>query len=301
MTVVRDDEGDAVRHVARKAREYLRKGFAEVRDEPSGDQSSGDEPSGDQPSRGEPSGNAAGAEGVAAVLDVLPGGEDFLPVTGFDEMYRRRLPALAPEAGFHEYLVLRDGGRAAISFNVRARSHDPEAVAVFLGFLDSRRDLPFDGGPHHKLPLGVPVGRFTHALLCSPGLGRSHQAFPGIAARVASACPVFDCEIGDADTEVLVDARVHGHGAVRRAEWDRGPRPVMDLRFDVTPSFHGAARKKFLVATEHDLRGLLGALPGATPESWLEVRSFRGDIRRFTAGTAPAAYEELLPFLLGAG
>ncbi len=348
MTVTRDDVADAGRHAARKAREYLRKGFAEVEAggggpaegsvdgsiDPSTDGVAGG-PAEARPGAGRGVGSEAGArKGAGAgtpdgawggtpdeacgrtpggagggsgaarpelrpVLDVLPGGDAFLPVAGFDGIHRRRRPALDPTAGFHEYLVLRDGGRGAISFNVRAASHDPEAVGAFLGFLDTRRDLPFDGGSHHKLRLTAPVGRFTHALLCSPALGRSHHAFPGIADRVASACPVFDCEIGDADTEVLADARIHGHGAVRRAEWDREPRPVVDLRFDVQPSFHAPARKKFLVCKAEDLRSLLSALPGASVESWLEVRSFRGEVRRFTPRTAPA-YEDLLPFLLGA-
>jgi hypothetical protein len=286
MTVVRDDERDAGRHVARKAREYLGKGFTEA--------------TGRAPASAARAG--AGSGKVRPVLEVLPGGEAFLPVAGFDEVRHRRRSGLDPAAGFHEYLVLHDDGRAAISFTVRADAHDPEAVAVFLRFLDTRRDLPFDGSSHHKPRLATPVGRFTHALLCSPSLGGSHRAWPEIADRVASACPVFDCEIGDADTEVLVDARIHGHGAVRRAEWGRDPRPVVDLRHHVEPSFHAPSKKRFLVGTAGDLRSLLGALalPGVSPESWLEVRSFRGEVRRFTPGGAPA-YEDLLPFLLGAG
>ncbi|MGW0604968.1 hypothetical protein [Streptomyces sp. NPDC002640] len=228
------------------------------------------------------------------LLDELPGADGFLPVDGFEAIHRRRPATAGPRAGFHEYLVLGDGGRRAVRFAVGAASHDPEAVAAFLAFLDTRRDLPFDGGSHHKVRLPSPVGRFTHALFRSPALAGSGHA------RVASAHPVFDFEIGDADTEVLVDARTTGHGAIRLGDWDREPRPVVDLRYAVEPSFHRPARKKFLVFRTDDLRSLLAALPDATRESWLEVRSYRGETRRLTPGTAPS-YEALLPFLLGTG
>jgi predicted DNA-binding WGR domain protein len=290
MTVTRDDEQDARRHASRKAREYRRKGFTET-EAVAGTQAAAGTEAG---LRREPVPRREQGAGDRPLLGELPEADGFLPVDGFEAIHRRRPATADPRAGFHEYLVLGDDGRRAVRFAVGAASHDPEAVAAFLAFLDTRRDLPFDGGSHHKVPLPAPVGRFTHALFRSPALAGSGDA------RVASAHPVFDCEIGDADSEVLVDARTTGHGAIRLGDWDREPRPVVDLRYAVEPSFHRPARKKFLVFRADDLRSLLAALPGATPESWLEVRSYRGETRRFTPGTAPS-YEALLPFLLGTG
>ncbi|MET8578959.1 WGR domain-containing protein [Streptomyces sp. NPDC005012] len=288
MTVTRDDERDARRHASRKAREYLRKGFTET------EAVAGTESARDAGAPGEQGARGKRGADDRPLLGDLPDADGFLPVDGFEAIHRRRPATAAPRAGFHEYLVLGDDGRRAVRFAVGAASHDPEAVAAFLAFLDTRRDLPFDGGSHHKVRLPAPAGRFTHALFRSPALTGSGDA------RVASAHPVFDCEIGDADTEVLVDARTTGHGAIRLGDWDREPRPVVDLRYAVEPSFHRPARKKFLVFRTDDLRSLLAALPGAAPGSWLEVRSYRGGTRRFTPATAPS-YEALLPFLLGTG
>lgn len=138
-----------------------------------------------------------------------------------------------------------------------------------------------------KVALPKSVGGLSHVLFCSPALGQSHRAHPAIADRVASAFPIFDCEIGDADTEVLVDARIHGHASLPYTRWHRGPQPVIDLRFDIQPSFY-RRQPKFLVFQPSDLENLLHALPAATPGSWLELRSFRGDVARFTPENAPA-------------
>jgi hypothetical protein len=147
------------------------------------------------------------------------------------------------------------------------------------------------------LPLPAPIGNFTHVLFCSPALGQSHAAHPTIARRVASAFPVADCEIGDADTEVLVDARIRGSGSLPSTRWDREPRPVVDLRFDVQPSFYRRVLK-FLVFRPADLERLLRLLAAANSDSWLEVRSFRGEVMRFTPQTTPA-YEDVLAHLKG--
>ncbi|WP_405009045.1 hypothetical protein [Kitasatospora sp. NBC_01539] len=276
-----DDERHARRHASRKVDAWLRKGFVEV----------------DRPA------DPAELDRQTPVLDVIRAGARphapvpaYLPVDGFDETYHRSHAPDHPR-GFHEYFVLRDEGRGAVRFTVREQCHDPAAVSSFLAFLADRRDLPFDGRSHHKVPLPEPVGPFGHALFCSPALGRSCVAYPAVAARVATAFPIFDCEIGDADPEVLVDARIHGHGALPHSGWSRQPHPVVDLRFDVQPSFYRRT-PTFKVFGSADLRMLLDVLPAAAAQSWLEARSFRGETRRFTPGTA-APFAEVSAFLHG--
>ncbi|MFF7209526.1 WGR domain-containing protein [Streptomyces sp. NPDC008238] len=275
------DEEHARRHAARKAAEWLRKGFAEV----------------------DPPHDEAGPDPEAKVLDVLRAGRrphapasEYLPVEGFEEVYRHVIGAGRP-VGFHEYVVLRDDGRGAVRFTVRPDRSDAAAVTAFLHVVAARRDLAFGGRSHHKVPLPEPVGGFTHALFCAPALGRGCAAYPAVADRVAAAFPVFDCEIGDEDPEVLVDARIHGHGSLPYADWARRPHPVVDLRFDVRPSPYRPVRT-FKVFGTADLDALLAALPGADPGSRLDVRSFRGEIRSLTPAEVPPP-AEVRAFLYG--
>ncbi|MFG2825491.1 WGR domain-containing protein [Kitasatospora sp. NPDC048365] len=278
-TSVLDDEEQARRHAARKINDRLRKGFHEV----------------------DPPGDPAEADGDVPVLDVIAKAAGphapaphYLPVDGFEQVYCRTHAPDHP-MGFHEYYLLRDNGRSAVRFTVRAGSHRAETVASFLRFLDSARDLAFDGSPHHKVALPGPVGPFGHALLCSPALGRACGAYPAAAARVATAFPIFDCEIGDQDREVLVDARIHGHGALPHSDWARPPHPAVDLRFDIQPSFQRPT-PTFKVFRSVDVERLMDALPQASAQSWLEVRSFRGGIRRLTPDAVPP-FAEVLSFL----
>ncbi|MFJ3337997.1 hypothetical protein [Streptomyces sp. NPDC086766] len=113
---------------------------------------------------------------------------------------------------------------------------------------------------------------------------------------MATAFPIFDCEIGDEDAEVLVDARIRGHAALPHSDWRRAPHPVVDLRFDVQPSFYSPTRT-FKVFRSADLEVLMKALPQASPQSWMEVRSFRGDVKRLEPGSAPT-FGEVLSFLV---
>ncbi|MFC3578440.1 WGR domain-containing protein [Streptomyces yaanensis] len=278
-TSVLDDEERARCHAARKINDRLRKGFAEV----------------------DPPRDPAEADVGTPVLDVITRATgphspipQYLPVDGFDQVYRRTHASDHP-MGFYEYYVLRDNGRGAVRFTVRAGSHKADTVASFLEFLCSRRDLAFDGRSHHKLPLPSPVGSFDHALFCSPALGRACAAYPAAAARVATAFPVFNCEIGDEDAEVLVDARIHGHGALPYSDWGRRPQPVVDLRFDVQPSFYRRTQT-FKVYRPADLQKLMDVLSQASPQSWVEVRSFRGETTRLAPGTLPH-FADLLSFL----
>ncbi|MFG2439706.1 hypothetical protein [Streptomyces sp. NPDC048508] len=263
-----DDEQHASRHASRKINEWLRKGFVEVERPFDLDELDQQTP----------------------VLDVIKASTrphamvpEYLPIVGFDEMYHR---SHAPDhpMGFHEYFVLRDQGRSAVRFTVRGHCHNPAAVSSFLAVLSTRRELPFDGQSHYKVPLSMPVGPFSHALFCAPALGQACIAYPAIAARVATAFPIFDCEIGDADPEVLIDARIRGHGALPYSDWSRQPQPVVDLKFDVQPSNYPRTRT-FKAFRSADLKALLDVLPTAAAQSWLEVRSFRGEIKRFTPET----------------
>lgn len=278
-TTILDDEEQARRHAVRKINDRLRKGYAETA----------------------PPGDPADAEADTAVLEVLTKAvgpyapvPEFLPVDGFDQVFRCARTPDHPR-GFFEYYVLREQGRSAVRFAVRAVGHQDAVAAEFLDFLCSRRDLAFDGRSHRKVALPRPVGPFDHALFCSPALGRACAAYPAVAARVATAFPVFDCEIGDEDPEVLVDARIHGRGALPYSDWGRSPYPAADMRFDIQPSFYRPS-PKFKVQRVADLRKLMDALPSASPRSWLEVRSFRGDTVRLGPGTA-MSFADVLSFL----
>ncbi|MFK0170545.1 WGR domain-containing protein [Streptomyces sp. NPDC090306] len=267
-TTILDDEQQAGRHAARKINDRLRKGYTEV----------------------EPPCDPADAEAGTPVLEFLTRAvgpyapvPEFLPVDGFDQVFRCARTPDHPN-GFFEYYVLREQGLGAVRFAVRAAGHQDAVVAEFLEFLCSRRDLAFDGRSHHKVPLPRPVGPFDHALFCSPALGRGCAAYPALAARVATAFPVFDCEIGDEDPEVLVDARIHGRAPLPYSDWGRSPYPAVDLRFDIQPSFYRPS-PKFKAQRTADLRKLMEILPTASPRSWLEVRSFRGETTRLQPGT----------------
>ncbi|MBU2666546.1 WGR domain-containing protein [Actinoplanes bogorensis] len=264
-----DDEQHAERHMAGKIRERLRKGFVEVAGQPA--------PTGDPEAL------------VAETIGVAPLGA-FRPVPGYPDVVCHEMTfAASPGRGFYRYLVLRDAGRSAISFNVRETTHDPIAVAAFLDLLVTVREPPFDGRSHAKLPLPEPVGEFTHALLCSPALAQMADAYPAISARVAGAFPIHDCEIGDDDTEVLVDARIHGHGALNYADWARGPKPVVDLRL--------MREKTFKVYDQGRLDRVLRELPGAAADGFVELRSYRGDVLRLTPADTDAA-EQAAAFIV---
>ncbi|MFD7988144.1 WGR domain-containing protein [Kitasatospora indigofera] len=279
-TTVLDDEEQARRHTARKINERLRKGFTEV----------------------DPPCDPAETEAGTPVLDVITRAVGphapvprYLLVDGFDQVYRRAHTPDHP-MGFFEYYVLREQGRSAVRFTVRAGSHQDTVVAGFLEFLCTRRDLAFAGQSHHKVTLPSPVGSFDHVLFCSPSLGRACAAYPGVAARVATAFPVFNCEIGDEDPEVLVDGRIHGHAALPYSDWGRSPYPVVDMRFDIQLT-HYRPSPKFKVYRSADLQKLMEVLPTASPQSWLEVRSFRGETTRLQPDTT-LSFADLLSSLI---
>lgn len=268
-TVTLPDERHAKSHVEKKIRAQLGKGFREVAGLPA--------PIGDP--------HALVVETIADAVAKPAYGiprPQYHPVAGFpDVVCHAAIYPKSPGKGFYHYLILCEQGRSALAFNVRESSHRPDDVAGFLETVVAVRDLPFDGRSHHKIALSRPAGPFSHALLCSPALGQAAAAHPAIAAKVASAFPIYDCEIGDADAEVLVDARIHGHGALPHSDWARQPHPVVDLRFDIQDPYPERNRT-FKVYQRNRLDTLLPKLAAAAPDSWLDLRSYRGDVLRLT-------------------
>ncbi|MFC7241894.1 WGR domain-containing protein [Catellatospora aurea] len=275
-TIVARDEQHAQAHTAKKIRERLRKGFVEVPGPPA--------PVGDP---------------AALVVDTIADAQtkpafgiarpQYLPVAGFtDVVCHASVWPASPGRGFYHYLVLGDEGRRAVGFNVRESAHCADLIAAFLETIVARRDLAFDGRSHHKIVLDRPAGPFSHALVCSPALGGAASVYPAIRARVATAFPIHDCEIGDADSEGFVDARIHGHASLPYADWDREPRPVLDLRCDIQGP-RPLRDQTFKVYPGYRLDGFLRDLADGAPGSWLELRNFRGEVRHLTAANLPAA------------
>lgn len=284
-TMTLDDTEQAQRHLERKIREKLRQGYVEVAARPPAPDIDTEQPDG-------------------RLFDPMKDSAKYQPVQGRDEVYLWHAPFAGGPGPFREYLLLRDQGRGAVGFIVKDRGWRPDAVAAFLDFLDTRRDLAFDGRSHHKVKLPIPVEPFTHALFCSPALGWSQV--PG---RMATAFPIFDCEVGDADTEVLVDARIKGRDCLPHSTWDREPYPVIDLRFDLRPDKADTFtqpkrpylrnRSKFKVYPRRSLESLVETLAEATAVSYLEIRSFRGDIKALSPGDlTPDTVAEIDRFLL---
>jgi predicted DNA-binding WGR domain protein len=285
---VLNDEEHARRHLEKKIRAQLRAGYIEVAGEPVPT----DDPQ-------------------ALVVDAIADAQhkpahglkrpEYRPIDGFPGVVCHALIfPRSPDWGFYRYLILRDEGRSAVAFNVRKASHDPEVIAAFLETAVTVCDLPFNGQSHQKLRLTRPAGRFDHILLCSPGLSKAAQAYPDIARRVATAFPIYDCEIGDADPEVLVDARIHGHASLPYSDWNRPPHPVVDLCYDIQSTRRNRT-STFKVFVLKDLHRLLGSLADATPDSWLEARSFRQNITRVTPADITATTADGLEQFLTTG
>ncbi|MFC9974982.1 hypothetical protein ACFVH6_29190 [Spirillospora sp. NPDC127200] len=265
-TMTLDDERHAVRHLERKIREKERKGYVE-----------------------------AGVEAVRKRPDPRARLEGREPVEGREGVHVRHFPFEGGPGPFRDYLVTCGDGRA-LTLIVKDLGYDAEAVGALLDFLDPRRDLAFDGRSHHKVALPEPIKGFTHVLFCSPALAGGAYA----AEDVGKVFPVFDCEIADTDTEVLVDARINGRNGLPFSTWDREPHPVRDFRYEIA----SASGEPFGHTGRSVLRDLkfkaygrpemlaerLDLLPLATPESWLELRSHRGATRT----VAPADHSSAL-------
>jgi hypothetical protein len=186
-----------------------------------------------------------------------------------------------PEESLYDYLVLSTDERRGVQFIVKNRGHDLAHVSAFLDFVHPRVGMAFDGRSHHKIALPSAVGRFGHVLFCAPSL--HHNQYMG---RLGRVFPIFDCEIGDQDTEVFVDARIKSRNAIPSNTWDREPFPVIDLKFDLhsesgfeelggrTP----LREKTFKVHSRERLEQVLRMLSVATAGSRLEIRNYRYDV-----------------------
>ncbi|MGC5017101.1 hypothetical protein [Micromonospora sp. DT47] len=97
----------------------------------------------------------------------------------------------------------------------------------------------------------------------------------------------------------MVDARIHGHDSLKHADWARSPQPALDARFDISSR---PSERNFKVYTLGDLPGLLNDLRSAAPDSWLEIRCFRGDVKRLgPAEVSSSTPHEVEQFLLATG
>lgn len=279
-TVVLDDEAAARRHVDRKIADRLRKGFTEVT----------------WPAE-------APTPADALVVPTLLAHETkswytpppYEPVAGLPDVVGRSLLG-ADNHGFYWYLVLRDGGRFAIAVNVTRASHRPDDAHAFLAFVAAHRDLPFDGRSHHKVALPAAIGPFTHALFCWPALG-GQANHPGLEDRVGLAFPLFECEIGDAEPEVFVDARIRGRTALNWANWSRAPEPAIDACGAIPGVI---TTRVFKTLDAASIPRVLAALGTAAPDSWLQVRRFRGDaVRLEPTDVGPDTAAQIAAFVVG--
>jgi hypothetical protein len=124
--------------------------------------------------------------------------------------------------------------------------------------------------------------------------------------RLGRVFPIFDCEIGDQDTETFVDARINLRDAIPSSTWDREPFPVIDMKFDLhsgngfkelggRTSF---GEKTFKVYPRERLEQALRMLSVATAGSRLEIRNYRCDVLTITSANltpeTPAAVDRFL-------
>ncbi|GAA4621998.1 hypothetical protein GCM10023196_012430 [Actinoallomurus vinaceus] len=260
-----DDEAHAERHFTMKISEKKRQGYVEVAPDPAAE--------------------AAEAEADAKLLDVDPHWADHEPVEGHERVFSKLYDFQGGPGPFFEYLVLSEDERRGLHVIVKKPGHDPGAVSAFLDFIRPRLELAFDGRSHHKVPLPSPIGQFDHVLFCAPSLCRNRSG-----GRLGAAYPILDCEIGDEDTETLVEARLEGRDSMPSTTWDREPFPVIDLRFDLrsengfeelggTPSVR---EKTFKVYRRSMLERGMRLLSEALPGSRLEIRNHRREVLTLT-------------------
>jgi predicted DNA-binding WGR domain protein len=294
QTMTLDDEAHAERHFKKKISEKKRQGYVEVDVDPVV----------------KPVKASAEAMADASLFEVMLEENKHLysrdyagvPVEGRERVFVTFLNYLAkPEESLHDYLVLSADARRGVQFIVKHRGHDGAHVSAFLDFVHPRVNLAFDGRSHHKLALPSAVGQFRHVLFCAPSL--CHNQYMG---RLGRVFPIFDCEIGDQDTEVFVDARINGRDSIPFSTWDRAPFPVIDMKFDLhrengfkelggrTPF----REKRFKVYPHERLEQALRMLSVATAGSRLELRNYRYDVLTITPATltpeTPAAVDRFL-------
>jgi predicted DNA-binding WGR domain protein len=294
QTMTLDDEAHAERHFQKKIGEKKRQGYVEVDVDPVV-----------KPVRA-----SAEAMADASLFDVMLEEKKHLysrdytgvPVEGRERVFVTFHNYLAkPEESLYDYLFLSADERRGVHFIVKNRGHDLAQVSAFLDFVCPRVDLAFDGRSHHKIALPFAVGKFGHVLFCAPSL--CHNEYMG---RLGRVFPIFDCEIGDQDTEAFVDVRINLRGAIPSGIWDREPFPVIDMKYDLHSENgfeeHGHRspfrEKTFKVYRRDRLEWALRLLSVADPDSWLEIRNYRYDVLTITPANLtpeiPAAVDRFL-------
>jgi predicted DNA-binding WGR domain protein len=294
QTMTLDNEAHAERYFKEEISERKRQGYVEVDVDPVV-----------KPVKASPE-----AMADASLFDVMAEENKHLysrvyagvPVEGRERVFVTFLNNLRmPEESLHDYLVLSADERRGVQFIVKNRGHDFAHVSAFLDFVCPRVDLAFDGRSHHKIALPSAVGRFGHVLFCAPSL--CHDEYMG---RLGRVFPIFDCEIGDQDTETFVDARINLRDAIPSSTWDREPFPVIDMKFDLhsgngfkelggRTSF---GEKTFKVYPRERLEQALRMLSVATAGSRLEICNYRCDVLTITSANltpeTPAAVDRFL-------
>jgi predicted DNA-binding WGR domain protein len=282
QTMTLNNEAQAERHFEKKISEKKRQGYVEVDVDPVV----------------KPVQASAEAMADASLFEVMLE----VQVEGRERVFVTFLNNLRmPDDSLHDYLVLSADGRRGVQFIVKNRGHDPAHVSAFLDFVHPRVDLAFDGRSHHKIALPSAIGQFSHVLFCAPSL--CNNQYMG---RLGMVFPIFDCEIGDQDTEVFVDARINSRDSIPCTTWDREPFPVIDMKFDLhredgfkelggRTSFK---EKTFKVYPRETLEQALRMLSVATAGSRLELRNYQRDVLTITPANrtsqTPAALDRFL-------
>lgn len=294
QTMTLDNEVHAERHFKKKISEKKRQGYVEVEPDPAVKAVQA----------------KADAMADASLFDVMLEEKKHLysrdytgvPVEGRERVFVTFHPYLAkPEESLYDYLILSADERRGVHFIVKNRGHDLAQVSAFLDFVCPRVDLAFDGRSHHKTALPSAVGQFGHVLFCAPSL--CHNQYMG---RLGRVFPIFDCEIGDQDTETFVDARINGRDVIPSNTWDREPFPVINMKYDLHSENgfeeHGHRspfrEKTFKVYRRERLEWALRLLSVATAGSRLEIRNYRCDVLTITPANltpeTPAAVDRFL-------
>jgi len=261
-TYTRDSEADCARMVERKIREKLAAGFVEVPRAPAAV----------APARELESVLGAYAAHAAkfafGTVKKLPGLERSYHVLG--------------GLGFEEYVLLGPTETTGLWFVVKAASWDEELVRRFLRQLEARHAEVFAVEVAWKLRLDEPVGALDHALILAPVVAR--VAMKGLAStQLFQGLPIYDCEFRGDESIAEAEARTKGRGCIPTSTWNRAPHPVLDMRVQSSAT---KAKSKLLIYPPDQIAPFVRRVASLSPGSFLEVRSYRGELCRVTRGEA---------------
>jgi hypothetical protein len=276
----RDSDEDAQSFAGNKVRTLLKKGYVE-----------------DAPRTGRL------ADPNADVVEVLRRNVDYKgdPRDDFKPLPDRANVFRTANISVHEWLVTSDDRRRGILLMCKVwESTQPETeretmALALVDLLVAKRDeiLADARTPVRKLPLLAPIGRFTHLVVLSPVVENHvvEEKFT-ISRSLFRAFPAYDCEMGDADTVTLAEARTSGRGALPQNTWDRKPHPVVDIAYlkkaTETPAF--------LVYDPKEMERRLGGTLTNLKVAEVRARNWRGEVRSFHKGQTPPDRDELRGF-----